>query len=141
MSGLNELEAALLEKILAGDEAALVPLREQMQRMRVSKREYSGVGFFTEFEIPRDAPRLAVSGPIRFGDVLAEIEGLEHGAGFVLFVDDGVITMLEGYSNGNENWPEEISSFRLSYWGPQRDFAVFRKEQRSMTEPPVRQPQ
>jgi hypothetical protein len=33
----------------------------------------------------------------RFGDVLAEIEGLKPGAGFALFIDDGLITMLEGY--------------------------------------------
>ncbi|HZN94287.1 MAG TPA: hypothetical protein VFB81_16350, partial [Myxococcales bacterium] len=127
MSGLNELEAAVLDKILAGDEPAFSPLREQRRRLRVSKRELTGVGFFTEFEIPPDAPRLAVAGPIRFGDVLAEIEGLTHGAGFVLFIDDGLLTMLEGYSNGNESWPGEISSFRLSYWQSQRDLSVFKK--------------
>lgn len=125
MCELNNLETAVLDKILAGDEPAFSILREQLRSARVSKREYTGVGFFTEFEISSNAPRLAASKPIRFGDVLAEIDGMEHGAGFVLFIDSGLITMLEGYSNANEEWPAEVSSFRLSYWKPQRDLSAF----------------
>jgi hypothetical protein len=125
MNALNDLEAAVLDKLLAGDNPALALLREQRRRLCVKKREYSGVGFFTEFELPPVAPRLPISTPIRFGDVLADIDGMEHGAGFVLFIDNGLLTMLEGYSNANENWPEKISSFRLSYWGLQRDLSAF----------------
>lgn len=125
MNKLNDLEAAVLDKLLAGDNPALALLREQRRRICVKKREYSGVGFFTEFELRQGAPRLPISTPIRFGDVLAELDGMEHGAGFILFIDNGFLTMLEGYSNANENWPEELSSFRLSYWGLQRDLSAF----------------
>lgn len=125
MSGLNNLEAAVMDKLFTGDDMALALLRQQRQRLRVRTREYSGVGFFTEFDLPPDAPKLPVAGPIRFGDVLAEIDGMEHGAGFLIFVDNGLLTMLEGYSNANEAWPETISSFRLSYCGPQRDLSAF----------------
>lgn len=128
MSAINELEAAVLDKILAGDEPALVLLREQRQRMRVRGREFTGVGFYTEFEHSADTPRLAVSESIRFGDVLAEIDGLENGAGFLLFIDNGLITMLEGYSNANEKWPESISSFKLRYWTSQRNLSAFRTD-------------
>ena len=37
-------------------------------------------------------------GKIRFGDVSAEIAGLKCGAGFLVYVDDGKIQMLKGYS-------------------------------------------
>jgi hypothetical protein len=122
---LNELETAVLDKLLAGDLPALACLRTQRQRMHVTKREYSGVGFFTEFGHPDDVVRLATSKIIRFGDVLAEVAGLEHGAGFLLFIDNGLITMLEGYTNSNEPWPERLERFELRYWTPQRDLAPF----------------
>jgi hypothetical protein len=125
MSILNELEMAVLDKLLAGDEPALSCLREQRQRMHVTKREHTGVGFFTEFGHPSDVSRLPTSKNIRFGDVLAEIDGLEHGAGFLLFIDNGLITMLEGYSNANETWPDKVGIFELRYWAPRRDLAVF----------------
>jgi hypothetical protein len=60
---LNELEAAVLDKLLAGDLPALACLRTQRQRMHVTKRDYSGVGFFTEFGHPDDVVRLATSKP------------------------------------------------------------------------------
>jgi hypothetical protein len=46
------------------------------------------------------------------GDIGADIPGLAHGAGFVLFVRGGVISMLEGFSY-DEKWPESISEFKL----------------------------
>lgn len=122
---LNDLEAAVLDKLLEADLPALGRLRMQRQRMHVTKREYTGVGFFTEFGHPNDVIRLATSRSIRFGDVLADIEGLEHGAGFVLFIDNGLITMLEGYTNANEEWPREPGSFELRYWHSTRDLTPF----------------
>jgi hypothetical protein len=40
--------------------------------------------------------------------VIARMEGLEHGAGFMLFIDDGVLVMLEGYTY-DEPWPQRMS--------------------------------
>ncbi len=127
MSTLNDLEQAVLDKLLVGDEPGLACLRAQQERMRVAKREYSGVGFFTEFTHPPDAPRLQGARSIRFGDVLADISGLDHGAGFLLFIDGGLITMLEGYTNSNEPWPASVEAFELRYWEPRRDLSAFRE--------------
>jgi hypothetical protein len=79
------------------------------------------VGFFTDFRHSSEVMRLHAPRDARFGDVLADIEGLEHGAGFVLFIDDGLITMLEGYSTANEPWPEHPTGWTLRYWPPERD--------------------
>lgn len=125
MNKLNELEAAVLDKLLTGELAALACLRAQRQRIHVTKRESTGVGFFTEFGHPDDAVKLATSKSIRFGDVLAELDGLDHGAGFLLFIDNGLITMLEGYANANEVWPDKPGRFVLQYWTPQRDLTPF----------------
>lgn len=125
MNTMNELEAAVIDMLLAGERPALACLRTQRQRMRVERREYTGVGFFTEFRHPDDVVRLPSSRRIRFGDVHADIDGLAHGAGFLLFIDNGLITMLEGYTYGGESWRKEPVRFELRYLTPVRDLSPF----------------
>jgi hypothetical protein len=122
---LTAFEAAVLDKLLVGDERHLAILREQRRVLRVSAREYSGVGFFTDFELPPDAPRLEGAPNIRFGDVDADIVGLSHGAGFVLFVDHGLMTMLEGYTYVGP-WPDDVTQFSLRYSTEPRDLSELR---------------
>lgn len=72
MNAPNELESAVLDRLLAGRHPALEVLRVQRERLLVSKREFTGVGFFTEFSHPPDVVRLQAPTHARFGDVLAE---------------------------------------------------------------------
>ena len=113
MKDFTELERAVLSKLLDGGHPVLAQLRSQLRGCRVTRREFSGVGFFTTLEVNKDAPRVGDK-TIRIGDVVADIEGLAHGAGFVLFIDHGKITMLEGFTY-DEPWPDTIRSFTLSY--------------------------
>ena len=78
----------------------------------VAKREFSGVGFFTEFALPADAPVRRDLADDAISDVGAEFPSLQHGAGFVLFIRSGVVTMLEGFTY-DEPWPESTDGFRL----------------------------
>lgn len=114
MEGLSTFEQAVLDKLLAGDLPALATLRAQAGRARLMRRELSGVGFFCTLDVPADAPRLDALGRFTIDDVNAEVTGLAHGAGFVLFVRDGRVETLEGFSY-DEPWPREISGFKLSY--------------------------
>ncbi len=113
MQGLNEFEQAVLTKLLAGDHPVLAVLRAQAQAARLASREYTGAGFFLSFEVPPEAPMLATQ-DFQFGDVNAVVDGLQYGAGFVVFVRGGRLDTLEGYSY-EEPWPKEIRSFKLSY--------------------------
>jgi hypothetical protein len=117
MTGLNELERAVLDKMLAGDHPVLAILRQQADVARLSKRVSTGVGFVCEFEVDRSAP--ITGGDFHIGDVDATVTGLAHGAGFVLFVVKGRICRLEGYTY-DEPWPEQIERFSLKYSDPQR---------------------
>jgi hypothetical protein len=54
-----------------------------------------------------------------FGDVGAKIPELHSGAGFLLFLKSGYLYQLEGYSY-EESWPENINSFELFYFEPER---------------------
>jgi hypothetical protein len=112
MDDLTKLERAVLDMLLAGELPAAEVLRAHVRVGRVAERRMTGVGFFTTFAVPADAPR--VHGSFQLGDVLATIEGLTHGAGFVLWVKDGALGVLEGYTF-DEPWPREILEFRLEY--------------------------
>jgi hypothetical protein len=71
---------------------------------------------------PSEIERLPNHDRIIFGDVNAEIEGLKFGAGFLLFISNGAIKMLEGYSHVGP-WPAEIKRFVLTYAdGSERNF-------------------
>lgn len=94
---LTSLEHAVLDKLLAGDHRVLEGFRGQLRRTLVKSREFSGKGFFTELVQPSSEPAVAMPARVRFGDVIAELEGSNLGAGFVLFIDGGRMTMLEGY--------------------------------------------
>lgn len=123
MEGLNNFENAVLAKLLAGDHPVLAALRSQAERARLVLRKYTGVGFYCDFALPPDVPPLEKHLDFHFGDVNAKIAGLKHGAGFVLFVRDGRLNMLEGYSY-DEPWPEALGDFELSYQNEPRDLSL-----------------
>ena len=99
-----ELVGRVMPLLLAGDHPVSAVLREQYRRAEVRTIELTGVGFFAEFIVPRDAPRTE---PRNFagGEVSIEVQGVTRGAGCLLFVRDGVIGTLEVYTYDDE-WPE-----------------------------------
>jgi hypothetical protein len=80
----------------------------------VTERGFTGVGFFTHFSVPPNAPRTE---PTAFdlSDIAIELAGLEHGAGIVLFVGNGVLDVLECYAFGGEAWPENPQITQVHY--------------------------
>ncbi len=99
-----ELARRVVPVLLAGNHPASVALRAQYARASVTSVELTGAGFFVEFSVPPDAPR-AEPPELKGGNVQMEIEGLEGGAGCLLFVRNGMLHTLEGYTYGEE-WPE-----------------------------------
>lgn len=111
---LTELERGVMELLLAGDDPILKVLREQYRHAEVVSRDETGAGFYVHFSVASQATRLDPGKSLHFGDVKAEIEGLQYGAGFVLHVRHGAIDCLEGYSY-DERWPVNVARFRLAY--------------------------
>jgi hypothetical protein len=112
---LTELERRVLEMLLAGDHPVLGILRAQFPRAKVVQREFTGVGFSTHFEIPSDVARLPDQRSFELGDVHADMPGLEAGVDFILFIREGAIDFLEGFTYGDDAWPAAITAFTLSY--------------------------
>jgi hypothetical protein len=126
MTDLTDFERAVLCKLLSGDHPVLAVLREQLEVCRCTRREATGVGFYTYCDVSTyTGPRPEIN--LKFGDVVAEINGLQESAGFVVYVEAGLLVMLEGYSFG-ECWPDRIDSFELSYInGKERDWQALTK--------------
>jgi hypothetical protein len=72
---------------------------------------------FTNLVVDRaQADPVPGSRSLVLSDVEGDLAGLAHGAGFVLFVEDGYLGMLEAFSYG-ERWPARVDSLSLSYVG------------------------
>lgn len=95
----------VLPRLLEGDHPALALLRKQLREVTVTEVDLSGVGFFAHLVVP---PAMPTADPARIvgGDAEIVLSGVEHGAGCVLFVDDGRLSMFEGYTYGGEEWTE-----------------------------------
>ena len=114
MTGLTTLEEQVLEMLLRGQDEVLDVLRQQVKDAQVSSREITGVGFFTNFEVPAEAPRVKARPKFELGDVNGMADNVKYGLGFLLFVNDGALSMLEGYTY-DEPWPDEIRGLVLTY--------------------------
>jgi hypothetical protein len=125
MKDLNNFEEAVLKKLLSGDNFVLATLRKQAKYAILEDRVYTGVGFFCTFKVPLEAPVVKLYKDFQIDDVNGELEGLTHGAGFVLFVRDGRLKTLEGFSY-DEPWPKEVLKFRLTYQSDPRDLSMIK---------------
>lgn len=123
---LSLLEKAVLQKLLSGNFPELMRLRNQIELCSVIKRELTGCGFYTTFSVPENIVRIP-GFDVKFGDVIGEITGVRGGVGFLLYIKDGVLDMLEGYSY-DEPWPSSIYEFKLNYInGKERDWEALKK--------------
>lgn len=122
-----KMEKEVMMKLLDGDDDRLMILRNQYIRALAKKREFSGTGFFTSFEVPKDVKKLKTPKLVQLGDVVAQIMGVKDGVGFVLFIKNGTIDFLEGYVYGDEKWPNEVKEYEVSYLsGIERDMEKLR---------------
>lgn len=114
---LSPLERDVIATLLAPDHPVMNALRRQFDRCRVASRETTGVGFFAYLDIePGVEPAPVKPGRIDLSDVSVTVEGLERGAGFVLFVEDGLLDFLEGFSY-EEPWLDVRGEYKVTALG------------------------
>jgi len=122
MIKLSDFELAVMEKILQGTHPVLIEIKRQFNSCVVKNRELTGIGFYLYFAVSDSLLDVAID--LQFGDVIADIDGLENGAGFVIYINNGKLDMLEGYSY-EESWPNSIEKYSLKYLaGNNRDLST-----------------
>lgn len=117
-SRLTKFESDVLGALLDGDNDVLKTLKLQIEQAEI-ERESTGAGFYLNFNVDRECPRVFPN-KFRISDVTAEIAGLKYGAGFVLFVNDGAVSQLEGYSY-EEPWPDTIKTYKFKQMNEPRN--------------------
>ena len=114
---MTPLERQVITTLLAHKHPVMDALRRQFDECRVASREFTGHGFFSTLVVADGVEAAPVTlRQLDLGDVTATIDGLEHGAGFVLFVRDGVLDVLEGFAY-DEPWPSAIGRFEITAGG------------------------
>lgn len=132
---LTKFEGEVLNWLLAEEEPVLDALRMQLTWATVLSKVFTGHGIYINFYLPSDVTPLHKELNVRprfcFGDVEASIPSLEYGAHFLIWVDDGLLTCLEGYTF-DESYPQEISDFQLRYYEASRDWNYLRDQWKVM---------
>lgn len=105
----------VMTSLLRGEHPHLKTLREQYDRADLEV-DLTGAGFVVGFELPDDVRAIPIDERFHLGDVEATMNELDHGMGFVLFVEDGQISELEGYTY-EEPLPEMVTGLTLRYTG------------------------
>lgn len=107
-----------MEILLEGDDATRKTLAHQWKNSTIASRELSGAGFSLHFNVPETVPKIEGKQDIEIEqdkdgfNIVAHIPGVEHDAGFILFIRNGRIAWLEGFTYADP-WPENISEFKL----------------------------
>src|SRR6476659_4324470 len=97
MTAFTELELAALHSMFSEVPELAAQLEKQLSVASVVERENTGAGFFTRISVPSDAAPIGTSESLG-GETHARIPGLEPGLGFVLFLEDGRLRTLEGFT-------------------------------------------
>jgi hypothetical protein len=90
------IERAILEAAACDYPASADVLREQIATAQVINFENTGVGFFSTVEVARKARPLTNDSPL--DAATGSIASLPHGMGFLLFLEDGYVSTIEGYT-------------------------------------------
>lgn len=109
------MEKEAMEMLIACEVNEKDILIEQYNNAIVCKREFTGSGFYTHYTVPANARKLKNLKKQPIGTVYGDIKGLELGVGFILFFNNGNISMLECYENDSILFPDKIINYKLYY--------------------------
>lgn len=124
MATLNEIILEAMNFVLAGETSILSILREQYENSVISSVEKSLVGCFTEFSVNDNVKKIKPENAY-IGDVFLESKQIPLGMGIILFIENGVISMLEFYTHGDDILPDVFEDHEFVYGNGKRDFTSY----------------
>lgn len=108
----NELEKLVIRSMLSDRE--IEPLRSSVNfdAVLIADRDLTGAGFLTEFQRSDELKLFGADVSLRWGKIGARLNASKVETGYVVYVDDGYVTSVEGYTYG-DRWPDEIEQIEL----------------------------
>ena len=107
---LSMFEKNVIKFILNSDAPEYMP---HMPYLMVSNRENTGVGCYIDLYYSDNDLTFYSEKKTLGQTVYAEIENLKGGAGFILYIDNGRITVLECFSHTSACWPDSVINFSI----------------------------
>ena len=127
----KEIIKNVMEKMLFGSDELVGELKEQYKDLKIVSVEDTGVGFYVDFETENNTVKAldekVFLQKFQIGDVYGNVEGIIDAVGFILFVKDGFITMLEAYTNGIDSWPDDKDIELIYDSGKERNIEELKK--------------
>jgi hypothetical protein len=111
---LSRLEKQVLTAMAQADRERSA-MEAQIEAAAVTSREYTNVGFFTKLAVP-DTVGILDLGRWRLEDMphgFARHPSLAAGASFILWIKEGRLVTLEGFTNHGD-WPASEADFRVA---------------------------
>ncbi len=107
------LESAVIGSML--DDSELSPGLRSFDPLALveTERNFSQVGFITSFARTSGTKLFGDNISMRWGKVSGRLNS-EIDVGFIVYVDDGYLTGVEGFTYGGELWPSEVRAFELT---------------------------
>jgi hypothetical protein len=121
MRPLWPIEREVLEIAAAECSCSAEAIRHQIDTAQVVSFENSGAGFFSNLVVAEDAPVLPEKS--RLSGAYGSVLGIEHGMGFIVFLQDGRLAMIEGYCNDSvptKDLDFSRAVYELMPWGRNR---------------------
>jgi hypothetical protein len=110
---ISELEAAVISRML--NDHQLAPSRRTLEpsSLMVTERNVSEVGFIASFARTVGAKLFGGDFSMRWGKVVGRLNAAVD-VDFVVYIDDGYLTGVEGCTFGGEAWPADVEEFELT---------------------------
>ncbi|MCA9623177.1 MAG: hypothetical protein KC731_29360 [Myxococcales bacterium] len=109
---LTDLETAVIESMLADKDVPAHELELRPEAVIVRSRKLTGVGFLTELQRSPQLKLFSDGVVMRWGRVGARLNATRIETGYLVYVDDGYLAAIEGYTYGDE-WPDTVAEFEL----------------------------
>lgn len=108
----TEIEKAVIRMMLGARELRPVRHTVHFDKVTASDRELTGTGFLTEFERSEELKLFDDGVSLRWGGSGARLNASKLETGYLVYVDDGYVTAVEGYTYG-EGWPDQVVQIEM----------------------------
>ncbi len=109
---LTDLEKSVIDSMLADNELTPARTAVDADAVVVVDRKLTGVGFFTDLERSQELKLFDDGVSMRWGKVGARLNATKIETGYLVYVDNGYVTTIEGYTYDDE-WPDRIETIEL----------------------------